>query len=745
MKINKHYYFSLILLVLIIAVVMVASCDNNEEQDDVIPHVNLIDEYIFLAQDGYNILDIGTARMINGLLIHDELIYYIFVELIYISEEDDTYYQIIQIRGVDIHGNISNSISIPISELIHIDVLGFNIDQNGELIIIVQEYDEGRVRSSLNYERYNLAGEILHREELFTIGNRYWVGAHFSENGYIAVIEFSLQNGSSVHIWDDTLTLINNIPLFSYTFAFGTDGVILSRAEDDMTIQIIDISTGKVLEEHSFLLDNYITGIYVADETSRFDYFIHTERHLYGFILDEEELNHILDFFESNLNLRAADFRMTFGSEDKVVIAQNRSPRGLFDFDTEIELSVLRPVDRAVLEKNDRIVLAGFGLQNFILIENVMDYNRRNPFQQIIIRDYYDLNNDIDYEQSIVRFHLDLLTGAAPDIIWIDYSRSIDFAELIDSLIMQGYFSNLYDFIDSDQTLNREDFFPNILKGYEDRNGLLPVIGNRFLLKTMISVDPSITEETWSVNEFFKVMDNTINLGNTEPIGGLTGVDFVLTMVELMSDEFIDFDTGNCYFDSEIFIRLLELAKITSANPDPNNIFNIEPNFNQLTSGRQIVDIIQFFGLTGWIDGHREGMPKDFNYNFIGAPGANGGKHLVHFPGTFSIFENSQNKDAAWQFVREILLPDATYTGMKYLTLRIDDFEAHLNSALISADKKTDLWNMVNSATVFKEINGTLLALITESVEDYLNGLQTAERTAEIIQSRVSIYLSERN
>ncbi|MDR2599810.1 MAG: hypothetical protein LBC73_05985 [Oscillospiraceae bacterium] len=747
MKKDKCYYFSLISLVLIITIVIVASCDNNnnEEQDDVISHENMIDEYLFLAQDGYNILDIGTARMIDGLLIHDELIYYIFVELIYISEEDDTYYQIIQIRGIDIHGNISDSISIPISELIHIDIVGFNIDQNGEFIVIVQEYDERRVRSTLNYERYNLVGEILHREELFTIGNHYWAGAHFSENGDIAVIEFSFQNGFSVHIWDDTFTLISNIPLVTNTFAFGTDGVILSRAEDLMAIQIIDIITGEILEEHSFLLDSHITGIYAADESSRFDYFIHTERHLYGFILDGEELNHILDFFESNLNLTTAPFLMTFGPEENIVIAQARYSTNFLDFDVEIELAVLKPMHRSVLEKIDRVVLAGFNFDN-PFIDQVMDYNRRNPFQQVIIKDYYNSNSDIDYEQSIVRFHLDLLTGAAPDIIWLNYSRSIDLIELRGALITQGYLSDLYTFIDSDQILNREDFFPNILKGYEDRNGELPIIDNRFLLTTMISVEPSIKRETWTINEFFKAMDNTINLGNTEPLGGLTGVDFILKMIELMNDEFINYNTGKCYFDSETFIHLLELGMTTSVNPDSNSFFYSDPKFDELMNGRQFVDITRFFWLHGWIiDEEETGVPDGFKYDFIGIPSANGGLHLAQFPFSFSIFESSKNKDTAWQFIRESLLPNPTVIFPRYLTLRIDDFEEYMSSASMSIEREDAFWGMINSATVLKEISGTLLALIKESVEDYINGLQTAERTAEIIQSRVSVYLSERS
>jgi hypothetical protein len=136
-------------------------------------------------------------------------------------------------------------------------------------------------------------------------------------------------------------------------------------------------------------------------------------------------------------------------------------------------------------------------------------------------------------------------------------------------------------------------------------------------------------------------------------------------------------------------------------------------------------------------------VPSGFNYDYIFVPCASGVVHSAHFPDTFSIFENSQHKDTAWQFVRESLLPNATGTFPRYFTLCIDDFETHIKSSLMPVDNEEILWDIINSASVHKTIDGTLLALIAESVTDYINGLQTAERTAAIIQSRVTIYLSE--
>ncbi|MDR2569756.1 MAG: hypothetical protein LBD23_05605, partial [Oscillospiraceae bacterium] len=69
MKKNKNFYFVLMLLVIIMTTTIVVACsDDNKEQADTLQHENIMEEYIFLAQDRYINLSVGTAEMINGLV-----------------------------------------------------------------------------------------------------------------------------------------------------------------------------------------------------------------------------------------------------------------------------------------------------------------------------------------------------------------------------------------------------------------------------------------------------------------------------------------------------------------------------------------------------------------------------------------------------------------------------------------------------------------------------------------------------
>lgn len=735
-----------------IMMIMVIACNNyGSEQDYEYYHRDMIEDYVFIAKDGIINLDTGITGQVSGLIVWGEFIYYIFTELFYESYESEegnlyfTYDQYIHVRGIDKLGNIAESISVEVSEHHFIDIVGFNKDANGEFVIIIQAHNSDRTDSTLYHEKYNSAGDLLNRIELLPMGgSRFGIDAVFDESGCFAVREFSLQRGSIVHIWDDTLTYINYIPLVHAAYAFGIDGTILRQAEQFNTIQIVEIATGEVVEEHYLLLDGlFISGIYSADETSRFDFYIRSTQYLYGFFLDTGETEYILDFLESNLLLSAPGDIFVTATEGRVVVAHHWwESSDMYG----VELSVLTPTHRFVMEGIDRIVLAGFGFSPHT-IEQVMAYNRRNPFQQIIIRDYFDLSDGVDFRQAVGRLHFDILAGEMPDVIRLgvcSYSQ-----ELRDALIMQGFLSDLYRFIDLDPEISRDDFFPNILRGLEDSKGGLPAIGNRFAIVSMVSTDPGVTREYWTFDKFLDVMEDVVRLGNAEPLGAeVTGVGFVLTILELMSYEFIDHYAGNSNFDSELFIRLLELAAKIPENPDYAHWWwNPDPDWRRVASGEEFVDLVEFFWLHGWVIGESEaGMPEDFSFEFeyIGLPSAGEGIHRAYVTHTFGIFDNSQSKDTAWQFIRDTLLPGATGTSTRYIPLRTEDFEANLTAMSISADIEETLRDLINNATVHWIIHGTLRAVIEEGVTDFITGRHTAEEAARIIQSRVSVYLAER-
>jgi len=77
------------------------------------------------------------------------------------------------------------------------------------------------------------------------------------------------------------------------------------------------------------------------------------------------------------------------------------------------------------------------------------------------------------------------------------------------------------------------------------------------------------------------------------------------------------------------------------------------------------------------------------------------------------------------------------------VTLRIDDFESNLAAVSMTEAQRNTVRDIVYSATVHKPLDGTILMIISEEITPFLRGTRSATDTARVIQSRVSIYVSE--
>ena len=158
---------------------------------------------------------------------------------------------------------------------------------------------------------------------------------------------------------------------------------------------------------------------------------------------------------------------------------------------------------------DDHIILAGFLLRPTFTNE-VMDFNRRNPERQIVIRDYvrdyWDEYDNFGIRQGIERFHLDIIAGNVPDIILFEHPEDPGMERARDALIRQGVLLDLYPLIDADPDLSREDFYINALQGFEDADGGLAAIGNWLTITTMIATDPAMQASNWRFDDFLNMM-----------------------------------------------------------------------------------------------------------------------------------------------------------------------------------------------------------------------------------------------
>ena len=165
----------------------------------------------------------------------------------------------------------------------------------------------------------------------------------------------------------------------------------------------------------------------------------------------------------------------------------------------------------------------------------------------------------------------------------------------------------------------------------------------------------------------------------------------------------------------------------------------------------------------------------------IGEPTFSGGHNIARVTGSIGIYAKSQNQDAAWSFIRRLLLPEAdTDTSALGLPLRIDKFEEQILEAMtqefydfdapqfgivsgeempkfnvsgdgllgtpifaMTEEEALEIRSIIDSTVVGSRPDLTIRMIIIEEFQAFKNDLRTAADAARIIQNRVQTYLNE--
>ena len=384
----------------------------------------------------------------------------------------------------------------------------------------------------------------------------------------------------------------------------------------------------------------------------------------------------------------------------------------------------------------------------------VVEFNQKNENYKIEIKSYldsgaYDPDSIID---AIKRLNADIISGNAPDIV--DMTNMA-----VDVYMAKGLLADLYPYIDSDQELNRSDFFENLLEAMSI-DSKLPYLTGGVLLYTMMG-DSRILGEKQGINieEFSAIIDQhpEIEIPLCAPMSDISRDTFLGVILQTNLD-FIDWETGTCYFDSDEFVGILELAaKLPESSEQNIDISNIDAlSFDcskQIAMGdnlaaiETIVTAHQLASYNAALNG---------NTNIIGLPVKEGEGHVLESATKWGIIASSKHKDAAWEFIRSaIQIETATTSAM--LPITISGFDKIMASVKDGTSVYTFLYpdleitdadvemmrELMESVTYAASYDQTISDIVTEEAIPFFAGDVTAKQAAEYIQNKVQIYVNE--
>lgn len=372
---------------------------------------------------------------------------------------------------------------------------------------------------------------------------------------------------------------------------------------------------------------------------------------------------------------------------------------------------------------------------NTRITQAVADFNRQSHKYRIELESLFPWDKLItasDLDNAILKLNAQFISGDIPDLI--------DLYELpAEVYYTRSIIENLYPYLESDPVIRIEDYYTNILEAMMIDGGL-PYVTNGVGFRTMIGPkELAGAEPGWTLDEMNAMLDKK----GLSALGNLNGKLFINLML-YTHEYFVDWNTGECRFTSDEFIRMLEMAKrIQSAQVD------------DIVIGEYVSHYVSFEGISNFyvMAQLRDNYIGDLE--FLGFPVDHGEYHAVFPESRVAMSATCRDKEGAWKFLRT-LLTDQQESCLLFPIQR-NAFDAVANAVVNGkSDWKNDYPGIVVDETDVAYVkslmertsypystNVTIQNIVQDELLDFFNGKGTAQETARKIESRVKIYLSE--
>ncbi len=367
---------------------------------------------------------------------------------------------------------------------------------------------------------------------------------------------------------------------------------------------------------------------------------------LYGYRADTQEGEKILTWSSSDINRNDLSF-FTFLEDGRVAAMTRRwGENGM-----EAELVLLTERDRSVLEDRTILTYATMYL-SYEMRERIIDFNKSQTACRIEIRDYSEFNTQDDYDAGLTKLNTEIIAGRVPDIL--------DTSGLpIHQYGGKGLLEDLWPYIEGDEELGgRDGVMQEVLQAAE-QDGKLYRLFNSFTIRTAVGASGVVGNDLgWTLSDLSAALEkmpeecSIFNQGDTKE-------SMLSSIMAMQLENFVDFRSGECSFDSEEFIALLEFCNSFPLTFDWNSIDwdEYEEDMERIAAGRQLLSPETLYDFQ-YIQIQQHIFGGDITY--VGYPREDGGvgSSFVVQEG-LAMSTACKDKEAAWAFMREMLLPQS--------------------------------------------------------------------------------------
>lgn len=427
------------------------------------------------------------------------------------------------------------------------------------------------------------------------------------------------------------------------------------------------------------------------------------------------------------------------------------------NYDQPLRLRMFYPTDGARADDRQIITVGGDSIDE-VLRQAADSFNWSNTEYRVKLLDYSDTAAaEAGYASGLEMLQRQLIQGEGPDVVLLSTSMSAG------DMLNKGLFVDLYPLIDVDAELSREDLVPGLLTACE-MDGTLPLVPPAFRVLTVVGSAQKLGPAMgWTWEEF-----NAATAGHPTPYYGFDRLTQLWDQLLIGGDQFIDYAAGKAYLDSPAFVQMLE----TSARYPAQMDYNADAK-QKIAAGENLLHIVSCSDLnhvvpdTYYFDGPivYKGFPTQ--------DGGTGSAFTAEYQ--FGIRSTGENIEAAWSFVRTLLLPEtqdhiAQTVGVG-IPLRMDSIQKMMEekqqdeqanytipsdipfpptpeqtsyfSRGLTQQECNDFMALILATDTMFRYDGAVYSIVFEEADAFYNGMRNAEEAAALIQSRVQTYLAE--
>lgn len=614
------------------------------------------------------------------------------------------------------------------------------------------------------YEYYIVGESLMYLRRLDANGaelQRIDVSEHSSEDEYFYVNSMICDAQGNLYITDGSSRVIAFSPEGEQLLDIETqdwinelvnlaDGTVAASSYGMITLVSLETKSMDKTIEMSQNFNKVYSG------TGEYDFFYSASSKLYGYQIESKQSTEIFSFLDCSINedyIAAAHI-----SDDGSVQFVSRN------YETDkTELVLVSERDASELPQKVTLTLATMYLSQQTR-NRVLEFNRQSDKYRIEVTDYSQYNTDEDSTLGMTKLNTEIMTGNVPDIIDANELPANMYAS-------KGLLEDLYPYIDADAELSRDDIIPKLLESMET-DGKLYRVSSAFGVYSLIGRSDVVGEEMgWTLDELME-------LYNSQP-EGTELLDYGATMEQVFDvlcmmnlDSYVNWQTNECSFDSQDFIDVLKFCQLLP-NADEYNEDNYESTPSRISSGKQFLSL---FGSSSFDEVQMYEAMYEGKVTYKGFPCPEGVGNYAILQNGLSMSSTCADKDGAWSFIREILTEEYQSSGntWSYPTNQkaFDALMADAMEKTYSTDPETgeqvedskggwswdnfsiDIYAMteeqaaqtlelIDSIRGAVNIDQNVMDILHDETAAFFAGEKSAEDTAKLIQSRVSLYVGE--